>query len=517
MREVNDCPTLEYSEVCSKIRDTVDHTEFLFFRCSGGDDLDWILGPAGDGYEMFCTDCGQRFFEKRDRKRPASSYDRCPRCGAPVMPCRWNDRCKLEYTQFAFHLFQRGEGREVWFRSFKVAMNRAFMGDKYDIFEYCRMVFYDGGARKWTRGRDWISGAHLWKPVKSIGLKRWHLSYGQTRDDFFAGVSWDEIAGSCLEYAQAQEAFDTLRDPIEYLGLYVKHPQCEYIWKMGLGHFFREREMGRKAAFTRLFNLRAARPDKLVKNMNRQEVRALREHPAYSLDFVYDYLQLKACGLVPADAGWMAFLYELGSNRKAFGGICARCCVSGECLRRYLERQSRRCARPVGTVMQELTDYHRQIGRMQINGGNLLPHDLHEAHARLSARERKLQTAPLNGQFRLRRRLLHWMCWRHDGMLIRPVDSADELTREGEQMDNCVAGYAERHAEGKTIILLLRRCDAPCRSWHTVEIDPITLTCRQCYAKGNRTREPAAARFMEEYLAHLQTVRTDGKTTRSVA
>ena len=95
------------------------------------------------------------------------------------------------------------------------------------------MVFYDGGARKWTRGRDWISGAYLWKPVKSIELKRWHLNYGQTRDDFFAGVSWDEIAGSCLEYAQAQEAFDTLRDPIEYLGLYVKHPQCEYIWGWG--------------------------------------------------------------------------------------------------------------------------------------------------------------------------------------------------------------------------------------------------------------------------------------------
>ena len=98
-------------------------------------------------------------------------------------------------------------------------------------------------------------------------------------------------------------------------------------------------------------------------------------------------------------------------------------------------------------------------------------------------------------------------------MFIRPVDSADELTREGEQQHNCVAGYANRHADGKTIILLLRKCSAPCQSWHTVEIDPETLTCRQCYAARNMPREPEAAAFMEAYLEHLQQVRP-GKRKR---
>ena len=50
-------------------------------------------------------------------------------------------------------------------------------------------------------------------------------------------------------------------------------------------------------------------------------------------------------------------------------------------------------------------------------------------------------------------------------MFIRPVDSAEEITREGEQQSNCVAGYAKRHAEGKTIILVLRKCSAPGESW----------------------------------------------------
>ena len=92
-------------------------------------------------------------------------------------------------------------------------------------------------------------------------------------------------------------------------------------------------------------------------------------------------------------------------------------------------------------------------------------------------------------------------------MFIRPVDSAEEITREGEQQSNCVAGYAKRHAEGKTIILVLRKCSAPGESWHTVEIDPWTLRCRQCYGHGNAPRTPEAAAFMEAYLAHLQEVR----------
>ena len=109
--------------------------------------------------------------------------------------------------------------------------------------------------------------------------------------------------------------------------------------------------------------------------------------------------------------------------------------------------------------------------------------------------------------FRIRRHLLRWMCWKYNGMFIRPVDSADELTREGEQQQNCVAGYAKRHAEGKTIILLLRKCSEPCKSWHTVEIDPESLTCRQCYAARNMQRTPEAAAFMEAYLEHLRQVR----------
>lgn len=170
-----------------------------------------------------------------------------------------------------------------------------------------------------------------------------------------------------------------------------------------------------------------------------------------------------------------------------------------------VERQARRSGLTIGAVMHEFTDYQAQLERLAPNADRL-PDDLHEAHARLSGRERRLMNREKNEKFRTRRHLLAWMRWKYKGMFIRPVDSAEEIVREGEEQNNCVAGYANRHADGKTIILVLRKRSEPRKPWHTVEIDPATLECRQCYAAHNHKRTPEAAEFMDKYLDHLREV-----------
>ena len=155
--------------------------------------------------------------------------------------------------------------------------------------------------------------------------------------------------------------------------------------------------------------------------------------------------------------------------------------------------------------MREFADYQAQLERLAPNADKL-PHDLHEAHARLSTRERHLLNRGKNEKFRTQRHLLQWMRWKWGGMFIRPIDSAEEIVREGEEQNNCVAGYANRHADGKTIIMVLRKCSEPRKPLHTVEIDPKTLACRQCYAAHNHKRTPEAAEFMEKYLDHLREV-----------
>ena len=504
------CPELSEAELSERISAEVGHEEFLFYRVSQEDDLDWILGAGQDGYEMFCTACGQHFFEPRDRKHTAKHYTVCPKCSAEVSPKRWRDRARIDSIQFAYHVFQRGEGADVWLRSFQVCMNRHFMGRKYDIFEYCRVLFQPGGAHKWTRSRGWYSGVSQWEPVKSIRLKRWHGNYGQTRDGVWAGVPMEEMEGSCLQYVPMGEAKPLLDDIVSFLALWCKYPAVEYVWKMGFGAWFAQRERGSGAAFSRVVNLRAKRPDKLFPHLSKGEIKLLRRRTgSISINAVEQYQRLKKAGAVEPGAAGMEFAREVNMSRYIdFFALGERCGATPREMRKYLQKQAgRRVGIRVDIVMQELNDYLGQLERLGVQGGDCMPHDLHEAHERLSARERKMKNAPLNGKFRARRHLLRWMCWRHDGMFIRPVDSAEEITREGEQMHNCVAGYAKRHAEGKTIILLLRKCSAPGESWHTVEIEPNTLTCLQCYGERNTPRSPEAAAFMEAYMAHLQAVR----------
>lgn len=507
MRRAEDAPALSTADVSEQISAIVGHEEFLFYRIAQGDDLDWVLGASEDGYEMFCTACGQRFFEKRDRKKPAKNYLHCPKCLAEISPKRWRDRARLEAIQFAFHTWTCGEGTEIWFRSFQVRMNRDFENaDKYDIFEYCRVCFREGGALKWTRSRSYYWGVSDWKPVKKIGLKRWHDAYGVTRDDFWDGVTEETVQGSCLQYAPG-EAVRLLDDPISFYALFCKYPAVEYVWKMGFAHLFHDREHGGGAAFNRVVNLRATRPDRLFPRLDKADLRLLRGRTGLHLNAIVEYIRLKEAGASTNRnklAEWAVQIEGWGDDFWGLWTLTARCGTDARGLLLYCDRQAARRNVQLRNVLFELRDYLGQLDRLGVDGGDRMPHDLHEAHARLSARERRIKSRALNMPFRIRRHLLRWMCWKHDGMFIRPVDSADELTREGEQQQNCVAGYAKRHAEGKTIILLLRKCSEPCKSWHTVEIDPKTLTCRQCYAARNMPREPEAAAFMEAYLEHLR-------------
>lgn len=498
MFEVNDIPPIDSWALQDLIAENVQHEEFLFFRINHGDDLDWILGEADD-YECFCTACQQHFAEDR-KSGPASYWDTCPRCGARITPRRWNSgKAKfLALTAFAFHFFQPGEHGDMWLTSCQVRMNPDFQSGKYLANEYARYCFSEFGSRKWI----WKENG--WKRTKSICFKRWQAMGGYCYDNFWVLPSEQELAASALRYSQLTEAFAVLHDLTGYLALYCKYPAVEYLWKMGFGRWLRERENGGGHRFWMLVNLRAKTPDKLFHGLDKADIRLFRRENL-GLAAALMYRTLKFAGAARPDKASAAFASALAAVSVDWCEIVQDCGIEIRQWRKYIERQSRRAERALSTMLIEHRDYLEQLRRLGVYGDRL-PDDLHEAHARLSERERRLANRGKNAKFRTRRRLLGWMCWRYKGMLIRPVDSAEEIVREGEEMHNCVAGYADRHADGMTIIMVLRRCSEPRKPWHTVEIDPATLKCRQCYAAHNRARTSEAAEFMDKYLDHLREV-----------
>ena len=403
-------------------------------------------------------------------------------------------------------------------RSFQVTRERDL---SLSFFEYARILFFPGGARRWTRSRNWFYGESEWEEKKSVVLKRWHRQFGVTEENVWGGVELDEVRGSCIEYSQFADALETLDDPIAYLALYCKYPTCEFIWKMGLGRFFKERERNPKA-FARAINLRAKSPDKLVRGMNKAERRLLAKSSSMNLGSLLAYKRLREHGVCRADESSFRFASVLGNEDEAerFLQTADDCGVAPKALRKYYERQARRSGMSLYNVISDHRDYLGQLTRLNVAGGELLPDDLNTAHARLSAREQAIRNLELNYMFRARRRLWSWACYHHDGMFIRPVDSVNEITREGEQQVNCVAGYARRHAEGRTVIFVLRRSDRPRDSWHTVELDPKTLSVKQCRGYRNADMSEDAREFMafwHEYLLECSGDRLKNQIRRKSA
>lgn len=509
MYNVDDMPPIDGGELEQLIDEHAVHGEFLFFRRNPGDDLDPFLGHE-DGYECFCTSCRGHFVRPL-KEGPASHWGFCPVCHGAVTPKRWGDENAkfLAAEAFLFSFFLRGRGREVWLASVQVRMNPRFLESKYCAREVSRIVFFEGGAKRWRF--DFMD--NVW-PVKRIAMPRWQYGcYGGAYPSFLA-IDSDELRGTCLEYSCLETANYALEDLASYLALYCRYPAAvEHLVKRGFISWLRERESRGGAIFNRLINLRADSPKKLFRGLDRADLRVLLDTKA-SLGSALFYRELRRAGAGRADKDSVFFAMTASAVLYDFSQFSALCADFGESpkeVRKYIERQARRADQTLHAALVELRDYREQLDRLGLDGGRLPP-DLHEAHMRLTRRETQLMHHAENVKFRARRHLLRWMKWRHGGCFIRPVDSAEEIVREGEEQDNCVASYAGRHADGKAIIMVLRLCSAPSRSWHTVEIDPETLDCRQCYGYKNRARTPEAAEFMEAYIDHLrETAKMNGR------
>lgn len=504
MYNVDDMPPIDGGELEQLIDEHAVHGEYLFFRRNPGDDLDPFLGHE-DGYECFCTSCRGHFVRPL-REGPASHWVFCPVCHDAVTPKRWGDgNAKfLAAEAFLFSFFLRGRGREVWLVSLQVRMNPRFFESKFSAREASRIVFFEGGARRWKF--DFMDNV---RPVKRIAMPRWQYGcYGGAYPSYLA-IDSAELRGSCLEYSCLETANYALEDLAAYLALYCRYPAAvEHLVKRGFIFWLRERESRGGALFQRLINLRADSPKKLFRGLDRADLRVLLVAKA-SLGSALFYRELRRAGAGRADKDSVFFATTASAvlhDFSQFSALCADFGVSPKEVRKYIERQARRADQTLHAALVELRDYREQLDRLGLDGGRLPP-DLHEAHMRLTRREAQLKHHTENAKFRARRHLLRWMKWRHGGCFIRPVDSLNEITLEGEVQDNCVAGYAEDHAAGRTIIMVLRKCREPRMPWHTVEIDPKTLECRQCYVAHNRRRTPEAAAFMDKYLEHLKALK----------
>jgi len=90
-----------------------------------------------------------------------------------------------------------------------------------------------------------------------------------------------------------------------------------------------------------------------------------------------------------------------------------------------------------------------------------------EAEKQRQAMERELRGKEYA---ELREKLERKYAWEADGYRIIIPESEKEIEDEGRILKHCVGGYAQRHVEGKTVILFMRKARTPNKPWLTIEM-----------------------------------------------
>lgn len=293
---------------------------------------------------------------------------------------------------------------------------------------------------------------------------------------------------------------------IAYLGLWQRKPAVENLLMQGCGKLVKElldEEMGthsyqRPKGYPQMkpINWKEKRPAKML-GMTREELRIFQAKRWEKKQ--YDMIRwARENDLEPRFPEGVEQLARIGKYD------CAN--IMSEQpkeqfwrILRYLDKKGRSY-----TTLRDYWNMAKKL-KMDLEDSQVCwPKDLKTAHDRAVGRY-NLQKDQLTAEsFAARTEELSWLRWEHDGLLIRPCESETELRREGRELHHCVATYAQRHADGRTAILLIRRVEEPDKPFFTLELDEEKLKVEQNRGLRNCSRTVEVKAFEEAWLEWAQ-------------
>ena len=157
--------------------------------------------------------------------------------------------------------------------------------------------------------------------------------------------------------------------------------------------------------------------------------------------------------------------------------------------------------RVLNDIISDWADYLRectQLGYDLSEQQICYPRNLAEAHTRTSTLIDHKKNKKYDKGVRSRARSLERLYkFEADGLLVRPPESAGEIIAEGKILHHCVGGYAQRHAEGGTTILFIRKTESPDTPYYTMEVSGTVIN--QCRGLRNCEKTKDVERFLAKW------------------
>lgn len=325
------------------------------------------------------------------------------------------------------------------------------------------------------------------------------------------GTLFDSIKGTCLEHCQADSMIGLEGDIVKYLEFYLKHPQTELIIKNGLGGLVIDKIQGKKRVPV---NWRAKTMSEFLRlpHLGRKEKQYIRSLAGYMagnwLCVMQDYITGhpgRSITDLPSNPN-LVNEFELRDNLLERLRDINSYGISTPKAFKYLSAcvgNSKKLN--ISDALIFWSDYLDSALRLELDLRDtaiMYPKNLRRAHdnlvKQLKLRANELLNKKIAETFENRERLIY----QSGKYFCRPAKDTDELIAEGTALHHCVGTYAQRYAEGKTNIVLIRATEAPDTPLVTMEISPENEVI-QVRADRNRTPEPEILAFVEEYKAKV--------------
>lgn len=477
------------------------HAQYMMYR------------PRDKENSAWCSACG--FNVKLKKRVRHQEHVRCPKCGKKVLALSWNKQKTISDRKEPGILQERKDGGYVLrvFASgilrrketdWKLSESESYIHEKY-------RVFLDNSFRQET-----IYEYTVWKTRYEHDKERWcygsDSAYGygyyyKCSDDCI--LYYRNLArlrkGTCLQYVPLEKLFKKNEgcygSVVKMLDRLKSMPQLEYLIKAGLYRL--AWDLSTQGNYEKILDTEKKGLLKAL-GIDRQQLDMAVRMNMSALQF----RTMKAA----LDAGYRLNRQQVEWYSREIG--------------RDLTKKILKYGHPVkmmnyisglfkqGWKTGDYVDYLEDVKVLHIGKTEdvLFPKNFGPAHERLADqrrdKEEEIRKATIRKKDRMLRAMLPelkelYMGTRAEGSFVMVLPTCKEdFNREGRENHNCVGGsYFDKMLEGKSVVLFLRKAEAPDNAFCTVEMDGSRIV--QCRAIRNATPPKEVTEFMERYAKEV--------------
>ncbi|MDE7094701.1 MAG: PcfJ domain-containing protein [Oscillospiraceae bacterium] len=362
------------------------------------------------------------------------------------------------------------------------------------LAERQRYVFADDGAVRYGSddSKHWSIRKNFREPVFCKS------GYGYSFDNTYTILNRRALASSCMKYSQLEHYTGNLI--MEYLHLYCKHRNLEYLMKSGYSSLLGETYSGfwgsqKHICMDYRINWESNNLLKMLR-LNRIEFKALQGNEKYYPEYISWREIFPKCK--PDELILMSKVF--GDEHETAKRFCELTGLKPQKIASYLSKYGIKC--------YDYQDYLEQCRQLRYNLHDTaisLPHYFFEMHERLTIAIKYEADEACKRLFAEHMQKRKELEFQSGNLLVCQPDSMDKIIAEGKVLHHCVAGYAERHALGKLHILFIRQADKLDIPFYTMEV-ATDGNIKQVRGLHNSDPTPEVADLVEQYKIYLGTV-----------